>query len=274
MIRTASIIFAAGRGTRMTGYEGNKTLLPLIPAKSPYEGARPLIREVLDNLPPGPRAIVVNYLEEEVRRATGGHGISYIRQPVTNGTGGALLAARPFLDSTDADWVIITMGDVPFIRSATYGRLLELLGRCDLALLAFECGDRANYGMIETEGERVTKIVEWKYWKEFPAERQGRLKYCNAGVYAVRKAALLTYMDRMARRPHEVRKMLDGKWVTIKEYFLTDLAEMMNGDGLLVGMTSAPAREAIGVDSPESLKAAQKLYASLAANGAKNAGTA
>jgi bifunctional UDP-N-acetylglucosamine pyrophosphorylase/glucosamine-1-phosphate N-acetyltransferase len=121
--------------------------------------------------------------------------------------------------------------------------------------------------MIETDGERVTEIVEWKYWKDFPAERQRRLKYCNAGVYAVRKAPLLTYMDRMARRPHEVRKLVNGEWVTIKEYFLTDLAEMMNGDGLLVGMTSAPAQEAIGVDSPESLKAAQELYASMVANG-------
>jgi bifunctional N-acetylglucosamine-1-phosphate-uridyltransferase/glucosamine-1-phosphate-acetyltransferase GlmU-like protein len=258
----------------MTGYGGNKTLLPLIPGKSPHEGTRPLIMEVLDNLPPGPRAVVVNYLEEEVRRATRGHAISYIRQPVINGTGGALLAARPFLDSTDADRVIITMGDVPFIRSATYGRLLELLGRYDLALLAFECGDRANYGMVETDGERVTKIVEWKYWKEFSAERQRRLKYCNAGVYAVRKEALLTYMARMARRPHEVRKLQNGEWVTIKEYFLTDLAEMMNRDGLLVGMTSAPAQEAIGVDSPESLDAAQKFYANVVANEAKNAGTA
>jgi len=33
--KTASLILAAGRGTRMTGYEGNKTLLPLIPTESP-----------------------------------------------------------------------------------------------------------------------------------------------------------------------------------------------------------------------------------------------
>ena len=103
----------------MRGYAGNKTLLPLIPGKSLYEGSRPLIREVLDNLPAGPKGIVVNYRAEEVRRATEGLGISFIHQPVTNGTGGALLAARSFLESADADCVIITMGDVPLI-----GRLL------------------------------------------------------------------------------------------------------------------------------------------------------
>ena len=255
----------------MTGYGGNKTLLPLIPGKSPYEGKRPLIMEVLENLPPGPKAIVVNYLEEEVRRVTGGHEISYVRQPVTNGTGGALLAARSFLDSTDADRVIITMGDVPFIRSATYGRLLERLGRYDLALLAFECEDKRTYGLIETDGERVIKVIEWKYWKDFSARRQGRLRFCNAGVYAVRKQALLTYMERMAAKPHEVRKLVNGEWVAINEYFITDIAEMMNADGLQVGMTSAPEQETIGVDSPESLKAAQEQYAGLTAKEAKSA---
>jgi bifunctional N-acetylglucosamine-1-phosphate-uridyltransferase/glucosamine-1-phosphate-acetyltransferase GlmU-like protein len=258
----------------MTGYGGNKTLLPLIAGKTPYEGSRPLIREVLDNLPAGPKAIVVNYLEEDVRRATAGQDISHIRQPVTNGTGGALLAARPFLESTDTDRVIITMGDVPLIRSATYGRLLDLLERREMALLAFECKDRANYGMIETEGDRVARIVEWKYWKDFPPERQDRLKFCNAGVYAAWKATLLTYMTRMADRPHEVRKLQNGEWRTIKEYFLTDIAEMMNRDGLPVGMTSAPEEETIGVDSPESLQSAQKLYSRLHNRGANETKTA
>jgi bifunctional UDP-N-acetylglucosamine pyrophosphorylase / glucosamine-1-phosphate N-acetyltransferase len=247
----------------MKGYFGNKTLLPLIPAKSPYEGARPLIREVLHNLPTGPKAIVVNYHAEQVRLVAEGQEISFVYQPVTNGTGGALLAARSFLKSADADRVIITMGDVPLIRSATYCRLLDLLGRFELTLLAFECKDRKQYGMIEMEGQRVARIVEWKYWKDFPLERQSRLRYCNAGVYAAGKTTLLNYMDRMENRPHDVRKQQNGQWSTIKEYFLTDLAEMINEDGLLVGMTPAPEEEVTGVDTLESLETVQKLYARL-----------
>jgi len=257
----ASIIFAAGRGTRMTGYGGNKTLLPLIPEKSLYQGSRPLISEVLDNLPAGPKAIVVNFLAEEVRRATEGQEISYVHQPATNGTGGALLAARAFLNSVDADIVLITMGDIPLIRSATYRGLLDMVGRYDLMLLACENKDRAQYGMIEMEGRRVTGIVEWKYWKDFPLERQNRLRYCNAGVYAASKTTLLSYMDQMEKRPHDVIKQHDGEWLTIKEYFLTDIAEMMSQDGLPVGITLASEEEVIGVDTPESLEAVQKLYA-------------
>jgi molybdopterin-guanine dinucleotide biosynthesis protein A len=60
MNEVASVVFAAGRGSRMTGYEGNKTLLPLVPAHgSLYEGERPLLVEVLENLPPGPKGIVI-----------------------------------------------------------------------------------------------------------------------------------------------------------------------------------------------------------------------
>jgi bifunctional N-acetylglucosamine-1-phosphate-uridyltransferase/glucosamine-1-phosphate-acetyltransferase GlmU-like protein len=260
MSKVTSIIFAAGRGTRMTGYDGNKTILPLVAGQSRYDGSRPLIVEVLDNLPAGPRGIVVNYREEDVRRVTEGHGISFIYQPVANGTGGALLAARSFLDSTDADRVIITMGDVPLIRSATYCRLLDMLERYELALLGFQCRNRGQYGMIEMNGEQVTGIVEWKYWKDFPEERQNALKYCNAGVYAAAKNTLLGYMDRLENRPHEVMKLRDGGWVAIREYFLTDLAEMMSEDGLPVGMTSAPEHEVIGVDTPESLEEVQRLY--------------
>ena len=81
----------------------------------------------------------------------------FIAQPETNGTGGALLAARSFIDSCCADSVIITMGDVPLIRSATYMKLLDRLTGCDLALLGFECRDRAQYGMIEMDGEKISR---------------------------------------------------------------------------------------------------------------------
>lgn len=265
MAETASIVFAAGKGTRMTGYSGNKTLLPLIPGKSLFEGDRPLIREVLENLPPGPKGIVVNHRAEDVMKATAGPGIEYIHQPATNGTGGALLAARGFLEKIGAEYVIITMGDVPLIRSATYRRLLEKLSGCDMSLLAFSPRDPARYGMLEIEEERVARIVEWKYWSDpevFPPRRREKLKYCNAGVYAAERTTLLHYMGKLENRPHEVLKMREGREVVIKEYFLTDIAEMMHADGLFVEMVVTPEEEVGGVDTPESLEAARTMYAS------------
>ncbi|MCE5335186.1 MAG: NTP transferase domain-containing protein [Desulfobacteraceae bacterium] len=256
----ASVIFAAGKGSRMTGYAGNKTLLPLLPDRSVFEGSRPLLQEVIENLPPGPKCIVVNHCAGEVESAFRQTGAVFVLQKETNGTGGALLAARDFLTGTDADSVIITMGDVPLIRPETYRGLLGMLDRCDMAILGFEPANRAQYGMLHMDGERVAGIVEWKYWKEYKGKELERLRYCNAGVYAAKRGILLKYLLRLGERPHKVVKSRNGEMVTISEYFLTDLAEMMHEDGLFVGMAPASESEVTGVDTPENLAAVQKIY--------------
>lgn len=271
MAEIASVVFAAGKGTRMTGYKGNKTLLPLFAGASLYEGHRPLIREVLDNLPAGPKRIVINHCAADVRAATRGPGIEYILQPQTNGTGGALLAARAFLESTRPGLVIITMGDVPLIRQYTYRSLIERLGTCQMAVLAFEPKDRAQYGMLELDGKKVVRIVEWSEWSsdKFPPERREALRYCNAGVYAVKRPILLNYIQKLSDRSHVVRKTIDGREVAIREYFITDLIEMMNADGLPIGYETAPEEEVIGVDTPESLDLVQRLYSDILTGGRK-----
>ncbi|GLI36391.1 NTP transferase domain-containing protein [Desulforhabdus amnigena] len=259
--KVANVVFAAGKGSRMLGYEGNKTLLPLVPKDSLYKGERPLLVEVLTNLPSGPKGIVVHHCAEDVQRITKGFGAVYLFQPVTNGTGGALLAARPFLESVSEEAVIITMGDVPMIEPTTYEKLVSGLGAHQLMVLGFVPRDRGQYGMLEMEGDRVLRIVEWKYWKTFSAEEQSRLKYCNAGVYAVRRNALLPYLEQLAGRPHRVRKQRGEEWVTIEEYFLTDLVEWMSADGLSIGIVEALEEEVMGVDTPEALGKAQARYA-------------
>jgi bifunctional N-acetylglucosamine-1-phosphate-uridyltransferase/glucosamine-1-phosphate-acetyltransferase GlmU-like protein len=256
----ASIIFAAGKGSRMTGYDGNKTLLPLVPTTSIYQGSQPILLNVIRSLPSGPKGIVVNYRADEVRAAAAGSDIQFILQPVTNGTGGALLSARPFLESVSAGTVIITMGDVPLIRLATYLQLVSQLESNDLVVLAFESEDKAQYGMLEMEADRVKAVVEWKYWRGFPEARQAELRFCNAGVYAAKRPLLLHYLDLLALRPHHVQKEWEGKPVTIEEYFITDLVELMSQDERCVGMISVSEEEVTGVDTPEALKRVQKRY--------------
>ena len=105
----ASIIFAAGYGSRMGGFSGNKTLLPLRPGSIPFEGEYPIILEVIRNLPRGPKALVIHHRKDEVIAVTCNLGVSYYEQPVLNGTGGALIAAEDFLDQTGQEHLIITM---------------------------------------------------------------------------------------------------------------------------------------------------------------------
>jgi bifunctional N-acetylglucosamine-1-phosphate-uridyltransferase/glucosamine-1-phosphate-acetyltransferase GlmU-like protein len=256
----ASVIFAAGKGSRMVGYSGNKTLLPLVPGRSTYEGEHPLLMEVLRNLPHGPKGIVVNHCAGDVMKATQEIGASYLDQPQTNGTGGALLAARSFLESVSEDYVVITMGDVPLIRPDSYRRLVGELEANVFAVLAFAPRDRAQYGMLEMDEGRVLRITEWKYWHAYSPERQAALRFCNAGVYAARRIVLLEYMSRLARGPHHVQKKRGDQWVTIEEFFLTDLIELMSNDRLDIGVIIAPEEEVMGVDTPEALERAQTLF--------------
>ena len=261
MKKTASIILAAGRGSRMKEFDGNKTLLPLVSGKSYYEGSHPILLEVLGNLPSEEIAIVINHKKEDVIQATNGIGITYIEQPRLNGTGGALLAARPFIEVQDCEHLIITMGDVPFVKNTTYMSLVKNVKDKGLVVLGFRPELKKQYGVLEIEGDNVKRIIEWKYWKTYSEERQKSFQICNSGIYATRKDDLLHYLSVLASRPHKVHKEIDGKIKEVEEFFITDLIEYMNSDGLPVGYVIAEDEEEVmGIDDLPALIRAQEIY--------------
>ena len=260
-METAAVIMAAGRGSRMQGYEGNKTLLPLIPVSSAFQGRHPILHHILENLPAGPKALIVHHCREDVVAATREAEITYCHQPVLNGTGGALLAAAGFLRTVDCDNVIITMGDVPFVEKATYRRILAQLADAHLVVLGFRPLDKKQYGLVEMAGGRAVRIVEWKYWKDYPNADKVALGICNGGIYAARRESLLRYMDILASRPQQVRKVIDGREQEFDEFFLTDLVAYMAADGLSVGCVVAQDEaEIMGVDDVDALGKAQQIY--------------
>jgi len=259
---TASILFAAGFGSRMKGFTGNKTLLPLVPGRDPYTGDWPILSEIVRNLPKGPKALVVHHRKEQVIEATRELGIVYCDQPIPNGTGGALIATQGFMGGIDERNLIITMGDVPFVEAVTYGNLVRQLSYHDLVVLGFKPETKARYGVLEVENEAVKRIIEWRYWNEFPPEIQRGFEICNSGIYAAKRSILLEYISLLKEKPHRVEKERGGKMVVVEEYFITDLIEMMNSDGLRVGFTIAEhEQEVMGIDTREDLVLAQRIFA-------------
>lgn len=253
---------AAGRGSRMKGYSGSKTLLPLVPKVSIYDGDRPILCHILDQLPMGPKAIIVHHCKDEVMGATQLDAKNYYDQPVLNGTGGALLSARAFIEETQCRHVLVTMGDVPLVAPQTYRALVAALADWPMVVLGFTPAEKKQYGLLETTGGNVDRITEWKIWKDYPRERQAALNICNAGIYAFERSLLCQYLDRLAQTPQKVEKVVDGRRQIVEEYFITDLVSYMTADGHLVGcqMTQNPD-ETLGVDDPEALRRAQYLYA-------------
>jgi bifunctional UDP-N-acetylglucosamine pyrophosphorylase/glucosamine-1-phosphate N-acetyltransferase len=260
----ASIIMAAGRGSRMKGFDGNKTLLPLVPAGTPFRGDHPILLHIIQSLPPGPKAVVVNFKKKEVMEATRSLGPFYCEQPVLNGTGGALLAAVEFIQSVDCDDLVITMGDVPLVKKKTYLRLVESLQSQPFSVLGFRPSDKRRYGVLEMDGTKVKRIVEWKYWSAFPKETQDRMEICNSGIYAARREELIPYLSVLRSRPHVVSKEREGKVVQLEEFFMTDLVEFLDRDGKRVGCIVAEDEdEVMGVDDLSALLRAQEKFKAL-----------
>ncbi len=258
---TASIIMAAGRGSRMKGFSGNKTLLPLEPGASIYHGSQPILMHLFSSLPEGPKAIILNHCREDVMDAVGAFEVSFCEQSLLNGTGGAILAAREFVREQPCHNFVITMGDVPFVKKETYFRMVELLSQNDIVILGFRPENKKQYGVLEIESGKVKRITEWKYWKDYPDTKQKSLSICNSGIYAVTKEALETFLPVLASRPQIVNKEIDGKMTAIEEYFITDLIEYMVADGRSVGYLVAENEiETMGIDDPEALQKAQAFY--------------
>jgi bifunctional UDP-N-acetylglucosamine pyrophosphorylase/glucosamine-1-phosphate N-acetyltransferase len=259
---TACVILAAGYGSRIKGYSGNKTLLPLLPESGPYKGRHSILLEVLRNLPAGPKAVVVHHEKEEVIGATRDLGVFYCEQRTLNGTGGALMAAQSFLEGIEQENLLITMGDTPFVKAATYRSLLRQLRKQDFVVLGFRPTDRAQYGLLEIEDETVKRIIEWKYWSEYPSERKSCLEICNSGIYATKRGLLLEYLNRLRHLAHHVEKVRENKTVVVEEYFITDIVELLNDDGLKVGVSLArEEHEVMGIDTDEDLVVAQEIFA-------------
>jgi len=258
--KTASIIFAAGRGSRMKDYNGNKTLLPLVPGNSPFEGNHPILLHILDRLPAGPKAIVINHRKDDVIEFTRSLDITYCEQPQLNGTGGALLSSKEFIEGLDCDLIIITMGDVPFISLSTYNNLLKELDNSRMVVLGFRPGDKKQYGVLEFDKDNVKRITEWKYWSKYSKEKQDQLEVCNSGIYTVRKDDLIQYLRILEQRPHMVLKERNSKMVKVEEFFITDLIELMHKDGLKVGHVIAGDEDNVmGIDDLPSLLKAQEI---------------
>ena len=260
--RVASIIMAAGRGSRMKGYTGNKTLLPLEPGNTAFTGRRPIIMHLFEQLPAGPKALIVNHCRDDVMRATEKTGATYIEQPELNGTGGAILAAGGFVDEAPAECVIITMGDVPFVKKQTYANMVDGLAVHELMVLGFSPADKKQYGVLEIDAGQVRKITEWKFWKDYTAGRQAELNVCNSGIYAVRRSTLARYLPILASRPQIVQKVVDGTLTDIEEFFFTDLIEYMVRDNRRVGYHVVDDEfETMGIDDVAALEKAQEIFA-------------
>jgi len=235
--RTAAILLAAGRGTRM------KSALPKV--LHPVAG-RPMIGHLLDRLTvfrPERTVVVVSpgmpAVAEFVAPAE-----TVIQDPPL-GTGHAVMAARNSLEGFDGD-VLVLCGDTPLLTAATMQSMVAARQADSdpaVVVLGFRPDDPGEYGRLVTSAQGdFQAIVEAKDANE----AQHAIGLCNAGIMAIDGKRLFDLLDAV------------GHDNANGEYYLTDIVEIARSRdwGCTVVETQDPI-EVMGVNSRAGLAEAE-----------------
>src|SRR5262245_6564874 len=200
------VILAAGQGTRM------KSALPKV--LHPVAG-RPMIEQVVRTagmLSPASITVIVGHQAEAVQAFLDGRkGMQFARQAPQLGTAHALQQAEPFLAGR-AGTLVLLSGDVPLLKPATLGRLLEVHQNAKAAATVVTATVERPYGygrIIRVAG-RIARIVEER--DASPAQR--RVAEINSGIYAFDLAPLFDQLRGIAAANAQ------------GEYYLTDLVAL------------------------------------------------
>lgn len=228
-----ALILAAGKGTRMNS-DLPKVAVPL--------AGKALLLHVLDHLVEAGlkrMVIVVGHKKDLVQDLVGeipGVSVEFAEQTEQKGTAHAVLAAAGALAGYRGD-LLVTCGDMPRIRPATFRRLLdEHRGAARaVTLCSARLADPVPYGRIVRDAAgQVQKIVEEK---DADAETR-RIQEVNSGTYVFRSPEIFS-----------VLREIDTANVQ-KEYYLTDVVGLYRARGEQVGATlMEDAEEVLGVNS-------------------------
>lgn len=233
--RTAAIILAAGKGTRL------KTDLPKVLHEV---GGRPMLAHVFDAC-----------RQAAVRDIIGvvGHGkdlvidafksdrdIRWVEQSPQNGTGHAVMVCRDAF-ARQYDHVLVLGGDGPLIRAKT---LMELQQRhvaenCSATLATAEIPDPTGYGrIIRDRAGNLQAIVEHNDCT--PEQRQ--VREVNPSYYCFRVGDLLNVLERIQPNPKK------------GEYYITDaIALLIQAGKKVAAITSVPPEDIFSINTRQEL---------------------
>ena len=235
MKKTAAIILAAGKGTRMKS-DKPKVIFGL--------AGKPMINRVVETankIKSDLIAIVVGYKREQVIAVVPKNtNIKFVEQVQQNGTGHAVMVTEEIFKDFDGD-VFILCGDVPLLRHKTLKRIQEHHRKhnASCTVLTAFMDDAHKYGRIVRNPDgNVQRIVEFKD----ATEEEKEIKEINTGIYCFDAKDLFAALQSIDNNNNQ------------NEYYLTDTLEILNNDNKLVtSIILDDMVEASGVNSKEQL---------------------
>jgi bifunctional UDP-N-acetylglucosamine pyrophosphorylase/glucosamine-1-phosphate N-acetyltransferase len=235
----AAVVLAAGQGTRM------KSTLPKVLHAL---GGKPMLAHVLaaaGALGAQPIVPVIGHGADAVRQACAGGELSFVVQPQQLGTGHALQCAEAALKGFHGD-LLLLCGDVPLLRVATLGLLLEHHRQTEacVTVMTAKVDDPTGYGRILRGANGLDRIVEEK-----DASAQERaVDEINTGIYLFR-----------APRVFELLSQLDNRNAQ-GEYYLTDIiAAARKAEERVEALAIDNPEEAMGINDRQQLSRADAL---------------
>jgi bifunctional UDP-N-acetylglucosamine pyrophosphorylase/glucosamine-1-phosphate N-acetyltransferase len=235
---TSAVVLAAGLGTRMRS-RLPKVLHPLL-GKSLVFYALEAARKATSTDP----VIVIGHGADAVRQTVGNAARFVVQEPQL-GTGHAVQQAESLLRGR-VDQILVTSADMPLLTAQTLQDMVRVQEDHSgpITMLTITAEDARGFGrVIRDDHGQVIAIIE----EALATADQLAIAELNAGVYCFDAQWMWESLPRISLSPKG-------------EYYLTDLVEIANQDGLSVQAVRAlDNSEAIGINTRIHLAEAESL---------------
>ena len=235
------VILGAGEGTRM------KSCLPKVLHKA---AGKELISHVIDCMNKSAKMqkliVVVGSGSDLVIEHLKKYNADYVFQKERLGSAHALLQAKNKLKNLDGQ-LIVMCGDTPLIKSSTIKDLLKyhIKNKNSATVLSGMVNNPFGYGRIlrNSNGSVVCIVEEKSATKE-----EKNIKEINSGIYCFDLKVLWKALNKVDNKNNK------------KEYYLTDVIEILNKDGYKTDAVALTNEEEIlGVNDRKQLAVAERI---------------
>lgn len=234
--KTAFIILGAGKGVRMVSD---------LPKVMHAVGGEPMIMHLVhtaETFKPEKIVCVIGPGMDMIKETVAPHKTAVQEKPL--GTGSAALAAAAELEGFEGN-VFILYADSPMMSRESMLKMLEARKKYSGVVLGFRPDDPKKYGrLLMNKDESLEAIVEYKD----ATDVQRKVNFCNSGAQCVDGKLLFKYL----------RKITNNN--AAKEYYLTDLVELMRKDGLKYTAVEGSPEEMEGANTREELAALEHSF--------------
>lgn len=239
-VKWATIILAAGKGTRMHS--------PLAKVLHEIQGrtilSYPL--ELARNIGSERIIVVVGHQAEQIRKSVVQDGVIFVNQEQQLGTGHAIMQTKEVLQDFVGS-VLILCGDVPLLRLSTINEMTDIHARkgASVTVLTALLNNPSGYGRIVKDvRNNVMKIVE----ERDATDDEKKIAEINTGIYCAQSTFLFEAVEQTDNRNAQ------------KEYYLTDIFEIARGrKAKVISVIVNDPQEAMGINTLNDLEVANRI---------------